>query len=44
MVFTVSSPPRWNPPLHGEGAYLTKRLQTSASTRRARRSDAATFD
>ena len=43
-VFTRASPPRWNPPWHGEGAYLTKRFQPSATTRRATRSDAATFD
>ena len=34
----------WNPPWRGEGAYLTKRFQTCASTRRTRQSDAATFD
>ena len=28
----------------GGGAYLTKRFQTSASTRRARQSDATRFD
>ena len=38
------SPPRWNPPWRGEGAYATKRFHLSASTSRARRSDAATFD
>ena len=38
------TPPRWNPPWRGEGAYFTKRFSPSASTSRARRSDAATFD
>ena len=32
------------PPWRGEAAYLTKRFQPSASTRRACQSDAATFD
>ena len=36
--------PRWNPPWRGEGAYLPKRFSPSASTSRARQSDAATFD
>ena len=36
--------PRWNPPWHGEEAYLTKWLQPSTSKKRAHRSDAATFD
>ena len=34
----------WQQRWRGEGAYLTKRFQPSASTRRARRGDAATFD
>ena len=38
------NPLRLKPTLRGEGAYLTKRFQTSASTRRAHQSDAATFD
>ena len=38
------SPPQWNPPWRGEGAYLTKRFHPSASKSRACRSDAATFD
>ena len=41
---TQAAPPQWNTPLHGKGAYLTTRFQASASTRRARWSDAATFD
>ena len=40
---TVPTPPRWNPPWLGEGAYLTKRFSSSASTSRARRSNAAMF-
>ena len=41
---TPGCPPRWNPPWRGEGAYRTKRFSPSASTSRARPSDAATFD
>ena len=37
---TQAFPPRWNPPWRGEGAYLTKRFSPSASTSRARRSNA----
>ena len=36
--------PRWNPHWGGDGTYLSKGFQTSASTRRVRRRDAATFD
>ena len=41
-VHTIS-PPRWNPPWRGEGAYLTKRFSPH-STSKARWSDAATSD
>ena len=44
LQYVQSALPRWNPPWRGEGAYLTKKFHPSASTRRARWSDAATFD
>ena len=39
-LIQCSTPPRWNSPWRGEGAYLTKRFSPSASTSRARRSNA----
>ena len=36
--------PRWNPHWGSDGTYLSKGFLTSASTRRVRRRDAATFD
>ena len=41
---TPKTPSRWNLPWCGEGAYLTRRFQPSASKRRARCSDAASFN
>ena len=43
-LIILKDPPWRNSPWRGEGAYLTKRFSPSASTSRARWSDAATFD
>ena len=39
---TLAAPPRRNSTCRGDGAYLTKKFQQSASTRRAQLSVAAT--
>ena len=41
---TATSPPRWNSPCRGEGAYPLSSSNQSASTSGARRSDATTSD
>ena len=40
----VNSPPRWNPPCRGEGAYHQEVIHQRASTGRARRSVATSSD
>ena len=40
----VGSPPRWNPPCRGEGAYHQEVIHQRASTGRARRSVATSSD